>query len=110
MHLNMIKIFVSFVFFLSSFACHSEDWNPEVRFTLENADYMQTLSWVSGVSYALTNYQASTSTPVFCGTPNSIGSKVLLGYLNAAHSGSKITAEQAIATIFKSLKRDYPCT
>jgi hypothetical protein len=104
-----MRTLIALTLFAFSIASYAEEWTPEIKFSLEQADFKQTLSWVSGVSYSLTNYQASTSTPLFCNAPNSIGSKILLGYLNTSHSGQKISAEQAIDTIFKSLKKDYPC-
>lgn len=88
----------------------SEDWVPEVKFQLENTKYIETLNWVSGVSYTLSKYQSlSKQQSVICNPPKSLSSKALLFYLNSAHAGKTITSEQATDTIFKALQKAYPC-
>jgi|GEM_PF-4142438 len=92
---------------LSSYAT-DEAWVPEVNFKLETSDFYQTLQWVSGVAYILSKFQ-ETGTGNFCGAPKTFGSRELLNYLNNAHSGLVITAEQAIDTIYNELKSKYKC-
>jgi hypothetical protein len=88
----------------------AEDWVPEVKFQLESAQYIETLNWVSGVSYTLSKYQSlSKQQDVFCNALSPIGSKELLHYLNFAHAGKTITSEQATDTIFTALQKAYPC-
>ncbi len=68
---------------------------------------MQTLHWISGVSYTLSKLQAENM--FLCGGPDSIGSKEIIDYLNAEYLDKRITSEQAIEAIFNKLKSLYPC-
>jgi len=102
-----IALFI-FLFCISGVTLSDEGlWKPDPKFQLEDADYLQTLSWVSGVSYTLSKLQ--TENMFLCGGPESVGSKEIIGYLNNEYSGEQITSEQAIETIFKELKSLYPC-
>ena len=85
-----------------------ESWVPEMKFELETRNHIETLIWVSGISYALSALQEQNQS-IFCGAPESISSKQLLGYLNNAHDQKRITAEQAIETIFSKLNAASPC-
>lgn len=40
-------------------------WRPDPKFQLENSNYMQTLHWISGVSYTLSKLQ--TDNMFLCG-------------------------------------------
>jgi len=92
----------------------SEAWVPEVNFQLEDADYIRTLTWVSGFGYALDAIGRITiehnQTRVFC-TPvdGYIGSKELLEILNAKFAGQTITSEEATVEIMDKLPSRYPC-
>ena len=86
---------------------YESDWKPNLKFQLENADFMQTMSWVSGVSYTLSKLQ--TESNYVWGASKSIGSKELINLLNSEHSEQKITSEEAMQTIFSNLKLKYPC-
>ena len=92
----------------------SEAWVPEVKFQLEDADYVRTLTWISGFGYAL---DAIGRMPieqhqklVFC-TPidGYIGSKELLEILNTKFAGQTITSEEATAEIIDKVPSRYPC-
>ena len=85
-----------------------EEWEPEVGFQLESRSYMETLIWVSGISYTLSELLQNSKLS-YCSAPKSIGSKQLLGYLNKQHSQENISAEQAIETIISQLNNTYPC-
>ena len=91
----------------------ADNWVPEVKFKLESSDYIQTLNWISGMSYSLSKYhvllESKGNSELFCNAPKSIGSKQLLEILNSIHFSLTITAEQATETIFKSLQMAYPC-
>ena len=104
----MKKIKLIFLLCLPGLAySNGEAWRPDPKFQLENADYMQTLSWVSGVSYTLSKYQREHQ--FLCNGPESVGSKEIIDYLNGTHAGEMITSEQAIETIFNKLEQSYPC-
>ncbi len=83
-------------------------------FKLETTDYMQTLTWISGVSYALTQskveLEAQKKSFFLCKSPAIISSKELMAILNKKHAGQTITSEQAINTIVNELKVAYPCS
>lgn len=100
--------FLIFLFSISDVTLSDENlWKPNPKFQLEDADYMQTLSWISGVSYTLSKLQAKNM--FLYGGPESVGSKEIIDYLNAEYSGEQITSEQAIEAIFSKLKSLYPC-
>jgi hypothetical protein len=86
----------------------NEFWTPEVEFSLENSDYIETLLWVSGNSYAYSSIVKEMSqSKIFC--VESVGSKVILDILNSKFSNTKITSEQASAEIKSGLVRKFPC-
>ncbi len=105
-------LFVLLLMFVS--ISHAETWRPDPMFKLETSDYMQTLTWISGVSYALTQskleLEAQKKRFFICNSPSIIGSKELMGILNKKHKGQTITSEQAISTIINELKVAYPCS
>ncbi len=88
-------------------------WTPNPKFRIEDSSYIETLTFISGISYALSSSSSELARAnkqnFFC-LPNggSVGSKLLIDILNEKHSGS-ITSEQAIETIVQGLKKRYPC-
>lgn len=97
-----------------AFTAEADSWSPDPRFQLEDADYLETLTWVSGVSYALTaskdRLAAQGKEFFLCNPPGIIGSRELFDILNTAHQGATITSEQAISTIILRLEARYPCS
>ena len=86
----------------------NDTWTPEVNFSLEDSDYIETLLWVSGNSYAYSSLVKEMSElKVFCA--ESVGSKVLLEILNSKFANTKISSEQASEEIKSGLVRKYPC-
>ena len=45
-------------------------WTPQVKFKLEDSNYKETLNWISGYSYALTEVAKSSSSNLYCLPPN----------------------------------------
>jgi hypothetical protein len=88
-------------------------WTPQPKFRIENRSYIETLIFVSGISYALTasnlELQQAGQKNFYClKGSDSIGSKLLFDILNDKHDGN-ISSEQAIETIVQGLKKRYPC-
>jgi hypothetical protein len=91
-----------------------EAWTPQVKFKLETSNYSETLLWVSGFSYALTETAKESKKLGARGTyclPSSgvIGSRELLEILNAKYAGQTITSEIAAATLLLGVKQRFPC-
>lgn len=81
----------------------------KVEFTLETATYIETLAWISGWSYALTELGHSGSRDI-CLAPNEhVHSSVLLNALNARFKGQRITSEQAGPVLLTEAKAKYGC-
>lgn len=92
----------------------SRTWNPRVNFQLDDGDYSQTLAWISGWSYALTevgraNVKQKFRTGVCVSKDGSVDSKVLLDALNNKFNGQRITSEQAAAVLYDAAKAKYGC-
>ena len=88
-------------------------WTANPKFRIEDSSYRETLTFISGVSYALSTSASElvreNKQNYFClPRGSSVGSKLLIEILNENHSGS-ITPEKAIETIVQGLKKRYPC-
>ena len=91
-----------------------EVWTPEVRFKLESGSYTETLLWVSGFSYALSETaKASRNAGVrglYCApSDGSIGSREILEILNGRFPGKTITSEMAATVIVAEVRTRFPC-
>ena len=90
-------------------------WTPRVDIHLEESDYTQTLIWVSGWSYALTEVGRSNSRDGIEGSvclPQNgfVESRVLLEGLNSRFKGQRITSEQASPVLFAVARATYRCS
>lgn len=108
----LIAIWLAYV--PTAFAATAGHWVPEVKFKLENADYLATLLWVSGFWYAVTEIAKESkklglSGPYCLPKDGVIGSKIILDSLNEKFPGKTITSEGAAATAMQKIKAQYPC-
>ena len=97
-----------------SVARAGEVWTPEVKFKLESSSYTETLLWVSGFSYALSETaKASKNAGVrglYCTPSNGyIGSREILEILNGRFSGQAITSEMAATAIVAEVRTRFTC-
>ena len=98
-----------------AFADAPATWTPKIDFQLEDSDYSQTLVWLSGWSYALTQVGRTNSQTKFQGSGVCVSSKgfvesrVLLDALNSRFKGQRITSEQAAPVLFAAAKAAYGC-
>lgn len=89
-------------------------WVPEVSFSLEDGKPGETMQWLSGWAYALTELgKANANTggewPI-CLPPNGhVESRVLLDILNKEYRGRRITSEQAATTLWAGAVAHYRC-
>jgi len=94
-------------------AIGNEVWTPEVKFKLETGSNKDTLLWVSGFAYALTETAKEAkklSRGTYCLPPaGSIGSKELLDILNASFAGQTISSETAASALLVGVKQRFPC-
>ena len=92
----------------STALAQSNVWTPKVEFSLEGASYSETLAWVSGWSYALT--EAGRNRSGICLPKNgTVDSKTVLDVLNATFKGQKVTAEQVAPVLFAEARAKYRC-
>jgi hypothetical protein len=95
-------------------ATKGEVWSPEVKFSLESSNHIETLVWISGFSYALPYTSRVTreqgKSGIYC-APSSghIGSKELLEILNGQFEGKRITSEMASTALLIGVRRRFPC-
>lgn len=111
--LRLIFITVTTLCSFSLYAQESTQWIAKTNFNIEGSNYIETLTFVSGISYALTesakelNKQKKQN--FFCAPKDKqIDSKLIVSILNAKHSGS-VSAETAISTVTKELTARFPC-
>jgi hypothetical protein len=72
----------------------------QAQFKLESANYVETLTWVSGFSYALTETAKISKSGAYCLPPQgSIGSKELIEILNAGFPGQTIKCRVRIGRV-----------
>ena len=113
--MNRFRIYAIFTLLgIASVSNGTEIWVPVVKFQLEDADYIRTLTWVSGFGYALDAVartpNANNNNLGYCIPKDGyIGSKVLLEILNNKFAGQTITSEQATAEIMDKISIKYPC-
>ena len=89
-------------------------WTPKVEFSLEDANFKETMHWVSGWSYALTELGKASAksgqTGLICLPKNGyVESRVLLDILNKKYKGKRVTSEQAAATLWSGATTYYRC-
>src|SRR5690349_4191232 len=84
-------------------------WTPKVEFKFEDASYAETLTWVSGYSYALTEVGRSGKGAICLSKGEVVESRVLLDALNAKFKGQRITSEQAAPVMFSEASAKYRC-
>ena len=104
----------AFIVVSKVFADTPSTWTPELSFQLEDSDYSQTLIWLSGWAYALTEVARSNgrnkAKASICLPSNGfVESRLLLDALNARFRGQRITSEQAAPVLFAAAKAAYGC-
>ena len=89
-------------------------WSPQVEFRLESGDYEQTLLWISGWSYAVTEIARANESAglpsVYCLPEDGyITSRSLLAILNHEFEGQEVTSERASSELLAGVIREFPC-
>ena len=84
-------------------------WTPKIEFTLETATYTETLAWISGWSYALTELGHSGSRDICLQKAEHVHSSFLLDALNAKFKGQRVTSEQVGPVLLAEAKAKYGC-
>ena len=88
-------------------------WSPKPNFTIEGSDYIETLTFIAGMSYALdySNQKliAIGSKNFYCLNNNElVTSKLILELLNEELQGDH-TSEEVTATLIEQLEVQFPC-
>jgi len=112
--MKRLSLFLAVVCFASVAHATPEVWTPKAEFSLEGNTLKETMLWVSGWSYALTEVGKSSShsgqKPLFCLPPEGyIGSREMFQILNTQFKGKRITSEQAAAALWSGVIAKYPC-
>lgn len=83
-------------------------WTPVIKFQFEDSNYIETLHWISGNSYAYTSVaKEMAEAKIYC--TEMVGSKDLLDALNKIYEGKTINSEQASLTFRHVLPKEFPC-
>ena len=96
------------------FAASTGQWRPEIKFKLESANHIETLTWISGFSYALTESAKEMRKlglygPYCLPSSGVIGSKEIVEVLNERFAGTTITSEIAAGAAMQKIKVTYSC-
>ncbi|NJO18016.1 MAG: hypothetical protein HC877_20500 [Thioploca sp.] len=95
--------------------CEGDSWVPEVHFKYEDSNFKETMAWISGWSYSLTEIgkynKAYGIKGAFC-LPECgyISSKFLLDFLNNKYYGQHVTSKSATKTIWEGVLKLYKCS
>lgn len=85
---------------------------PNPNFQIEDGDYRETLTFISGLAYAIHRYERDHAgrhiEPSYCLQDTEISSKLVIDLLNEAVKGS-VSAEMATELLFIQLSRHFPC-
>jgi len=89
------------------------DWQPQPNFSIEGSNYIETLTFISGIAYALeySNKEllSKRKANFFCVQENQmIGSRLLIELLNEKLEGD-YTSEHVVETLVSQLRDTYPC-
>lgn len=112
-----MKRFVALLASLPACAAIASDqgtWAPKALFQLEKDGLRETMLFVSGMSYGLTEYskelERTGKAKLFCIPGRGfVESPMIFDILNKRHAGQTITAEQATSTVLAGLKERYSC-
>jgi len=103
------KITIVYIFILP--LAVADIWTPDPKFSVENSNYTETLTFISGISYAL-NYSnkklASEGKINFYCMKTDIDSKIIIDLLNKELNGD-YSSEKIIETIIRQLSTNFPC-
>ena len=103
-----MKYLITIFLLIFSISSNARVWTPVVKFSLEGGEYIETLLWVSGTSYAYSSVAKEMSElNVFC--VKSVSSEIILDILNSKYENTEITSEEAIKEIKNGLKVKFPC-
>lgn len=88
-------------------------WRPNPKFSVEGSNYVETLTFISGIAYALTysgsKLKAEGKQNFYCLPDEQIpDSKLLIDLLNEKLSGDQ-TSEIVITLVIHELSKKYPC-
>ena len=88
-------------------------WNPKLEFSVEGGRYDETLTFISGVAYALAysarELDARREPNFFCLPAGRIlDARLLVDLLNARMTGPQ-NAEALVETAATALRQQYPC-
>lgn len=105
----------SFLLSCVSFSAESTGtWTPKISFQLEDGDSTQTLIWVSGWAYAITeagrsNVKKGRVGGVCLEPSQAVDSRFLIDTLNAKFTGQRVSSEQASSILWTASEARYKC-
>jgi hypothetical protein len=101
-----MKLFSAVVLLLISSVSHAQcpAWKPDLQFTIEGADEVQTLAWLSGWTFSLAKISEEEHLDVHIPSCDYLISQEIISILNAKFSGEVVSAETAADAIWPDLK------
>ncbi|MGH8688188.1 MAG: hypothetical protein ACREVQ_10845 [Burkholderiales bacterium] len=112
--MRLVLLLVMFIVARIAVAGAPDTWTPKLQFQLEKSDYTQTLIWISGYGYALTEIGHKNNREGRVGglcVPNNklVDSRLLVDALNSKFKGQRITSEQASPVLLRAAESTYRC-
>lgn len=89
-------------------------WTPKILFQLEDGENTQTLIWISGWAYAVTeversNFKRKRASGVCLAQDQLVDSRTLVDVLNAKFAGQRISSEHASSALWEAVEKKYRC-
>ena len=89
-------------------------WTPKILFQLEDGENTQTLIWVSGWAYAVTevgrsNFKRKRTGGVCLAQDRLVDSRTLVDVLNSNFAGQRISSEQASSALGGEGEKKFRC-
>lgn len=111
MNKNILSAALLILLYPISGSC--EDWTPRPKFSVDGGGYLETIIFMSGISYALTysNEQLKSKglENFYCYNGEGIGpTKVLDDIVNSKLAGNH-SSEEVLEVLMEGLKEKFPC-
>lgn len=109
--LRVVTVILSLI--VNNAMAEGDVWRPSPKFSVEGAPYIETLTFISGIAYALTYSKKELSkhglSNFYCLSKNDeVTSRLLIDIVNDELQGDQ-TSEAIISVIMNGLSNKYPC-
>lgn len=101
-----MKVKMVFVFLFFPLAAFSSGWEPSVKFSIEGGNEIESLTWISGFAYAVTEHYRKWGC---IDRDEYVGSKLMVAALNDKYGGGGVSSEDAAVFLTEKFLRKYSC-